>query len=356
MAEFKLSNFVDNLTGSNGKERYQTWPEKILRSAVELPHDVMTGQLPIVDPTTGRTNVEVINRAQDVAGLMGSSSIPSVISRGVAKDALGIVPVARAKELKIEAKTPSDILKSAVENTQGASIDKDGSLIINLERRQKPDQEMSKSVRGGVFYLPKGDKNFRHYNNGTGKQGANSYGGEQQIVGETAYLNPLVVKGATGGKAPEAAYSQLLGKDALKELQKDVDSANIPSYIYNKEPWLRVEQVSKFLEKHAPELMNHAEFIIENSTNGNQLKYALQEAAIASAARKAGHDGIIGFSELRGADKGKHRISEVFDVRENRYPSPQGDYSVHPELLSSSIPINHDPFKTTPVDYNPDFL
>lgn len=350
MAEFKLSNFIDNLTGSNGKERYQTWPEKILRSAVELPHDVMTGQLPIVDPATGRTNVEVINRAQDVAGLMGSSSIPSVISRGVAKDALGIVPVARAKELKIETSKPNDILKSAVENTPGASIDADGHLIVSVTRNQRPEQELSPSVRGGVFYLPKGDANAKFY---SGTKENFAYGGNQKIQGETAFKNPLVVKGATGGKAPEAAYTQLMGKDAFKELNDDV-SRSVGAYYLNKSD--KEELVRQFLQKHAPEMEDFAYHIVENSQKGNQLRYALQEAAIASAARKAGHDGIIGYSELRGANKGKQKISEVYDVREDSYPSPHGDYSIHQDLLASGLPVNHDPFKTTPVEYNPDFL
>ena len=323
-----LEGIYNKLTGSNGENRYQLWPERLAREGFTAPGNVLA-------KTEPSTTESLIEPALATSGLMGGSTIPAVASRGLAKDALGIIPVAKAKELNVKATPASDVLKSVVENTQGASIDADGHLILNLERRQKPDQEMSESVRGGVFYLPKGDKNFRHYNNGTGKQGANVYGGEQQVIGETAFKNPLLVKGATGGKAPEAAYTQLMGKDAFKQLQKDVDSANIPYYVYNKEPWLRVEEVSKFLEKHAPELMNHAEFIIDNSSNGNQLRYALQEAAIASAARKAGHDGIVGYSELRGADKGKKRISEVFDVRENRYPSPTGDYSIHEQFLNS---------------------
>lgn len=270
----------------------------------------------------------------DVTPLGVPMALQEALRANNAQDAaLAIVPMGVAlRGAKPVARGADDILKRAVENTPQASINPDGHLVINLERRQKPEQEMSESVRGGVFYLPKGDKNFRHYNNGTGQQGANNYGGTQQIVGETAYTNPLVVKGATGGKSPEMAYTQLLGKDAFKELQKDIDSANVPSYIYNKEPELRVEQVQKFLEKHAPELSNHAEFIIENSAKGNQLRYALQEAAVASAARKAGHDGIVGYGVKRGENSGKPFITEVFDVRENRYPSPSGEYSVHPQF------------------------
>ena len=350
MAEFKLSNVVENLIGSNGKERYQLWPERILRSAVELPHDVMTGQTPIVDPATGRTSEKVIERAQDMTAMMGGSTIPSIAAKGVAKDALGIVPVARAKELKFETGKPNEILKSAVENTPGASIDADGHLVVAITRNQRPEQELSSSVRGGVFYLPKGDANAKFYS-GTNENFA--YGGTQKIQGETAFKNPLVVKGATGGKAPEAAYSQLMGKDKFKELNDDV-SRSVGAYYLSKSD--KKELVRQFLQKHAPEMEDYAYHILENSSKGNQLRYALQEAAIASAARKAGHDGIVGYSELRGANKGKQKISEVYDVREDSYPSPHGDYSIHQDLLASGVPVNHDPFKTTPVDYSPDFL
>jgi hypothetical protein len=266
---------------------------------------------------------------------------------------LGIVPVDIAKKLKFKSGKPNDVLKQAVDNTPAATIDADGHLIVKIGRNQHPDQEMSESVRGGVFYLPEGSKNARHYNGTTG----NNYGGRQSIEGETAFVNPLVVKGATGGKAPEMAYTQIMGKDAFKALEKEIHDITTAG-IYKKEsPWMKQELTQKFLEKHAPELVNHADYIIENSAKGNQLRYALQEAAIASAARNAGHDGIVGYSVGRGANKDKPFLSEIFDVRENRYPSPSGDFSVHPELYSDSskpaaaIQANKGPFLRPALKY-----
>ena len=85
-----------------------------------------------------------------------------------------------------------------------------------------------------------------------------------------------------------------------------------------------------FLEKHAPEIADNAWNIVENSKQGNQLRYALQEAVIANEARKAGHDAILGYSKGRG-DKGNF-LSEVFDLRESHYPSPSGEFYMNPEF------------------------
>lgn len=233
-----------------------------------------------------------------------------------------IIPVPAAKMLNT-AKTAldNDLLKKAVENTPGARMDVDGA-IIPLVRNQKLEQAGQESVRGGVFYLPQGSKDARYYS-GTGPNYA--YGGAQNIKGETLVSNPLVVKGATGGKAPEAAYDQLMGKGAYQKMRQDVLSNAITPY-YVKDESLKAERVSAFLEKYAPELVGMEYEILANSTKGNQLAYALQEAAVASAARRAGHDAVVGYSTKRTTKE--PFISEVFDVRERSYPTPQGDFDV----------------------------
>lgn len=377
-------NIMQKLFGAPGVERFQTWPERMARSGLALPADVYEGRTPIESPTgypgsvppssvemeprsipkaLGMGNFTVpgatseIARAQDTSGMAGMGGI----GMGNAANAtLGVVPVGVAKKLKITASQPNDLLKSIVDNTPAATIDVDGALRINVKRGQHSDQEMAESVRGGVFYLPAGDKNFRHYkgkvDDNTGRA-VNNYGGQQIVEGETAYLNPLIVKGATGGKAPEAAYTQLKGKDAFKKLNDDIGQiAYLPASMKANH---QTELVQKFLEKYAPELMNHADYILENSKKGNQLRYALQEAAIASATRNAGHDGIIGYSLGRGQNSGKPFISEIFDVRENRYPSPSGDYSVHPQFLEDTraatgiSAVNQSGRKLTPIEGNP---
>ena len=175
---------------------------------------------------------------------------------------------------------------------------------------------MMESVRGGVFYLPEGAAQGKHYSTGR-----NGYGGSEKIAGETLVSNPLFVKGATGGKAPEAAYDQLIGKGAYQLMRNDA----LKTYgRFGGPDYQRVELVSEFLQKYAPELEDQAANIVANSKQGNQLAYALQEAAAGSAVRNAGHDAILGYS------KGKQGpfLSELFDVRESHYPDKFGGYQV----------------------------
>lgn len=313
---------VNRLLGTGGEERYKTWPEKLVVDAITAPGNVLKSETPV-------TTEELIKPALDVSNLAGTGGLASVGVHGRNPNMLGIVPVSEAKALNVKASTASELLQNIVKNTDGASIDADGSLIVNLTRHQLPEQALSESVRGGVFYLPTGSKYARHYNGTTG----NNYGGSQKIQGETAFVNPLVVKGQTGGKMPENAYNQIMGnKKAYAAMESEAMKA-VHSSIYKKQdpdmPRLLVEQ---FLEKHAPEMKDYADFILENSKKGNQLRYALTEAAIASAARKAGYDGIVGYSTKRD---GSPFMSEVFDIRENLYPNQQGDYGVHDMFLKS---------------------
>lgn len=70
------------LIGLGDKDRYQTWPERMIRSGASLPHDVMTGSVPVyeIDPTTGEphTSSEMISRAQDLSGMAGSGGLGGV--------------------------------------------------------------------------------------------------------------------------------------------------------------------------------------------------------------------------------------------------------------------------------------
>jgi len=229
-----------------------------------------------------------------------------------------IVPVSTARDIKMPVSLPADeTFRKAVENTPGASITDEG-LVMNVMRKQKPQQAETESVRGGVFYLPEGSASMKHYG------GTHFYGGTEKISGETLYKNPLFVKGATGGKAPEAAYDQLMGKGAYKEMRNDALRVRHPDLIsdkrYNLSDAITPEQ---FLEKYAPDLKGMGDYIFYNSREGNQLAYALQEAAVAQKVRDSGYDAVLGYSKKKSGDP---VLSEVFDVREAIYPSRFGDY------------------------------
>lgn len=224
----------------------------------------------------------------------------------------GIVSPQTARTLVTAKNLPADdLFQQAVAGTSGAQLVNDG-LMLRVQRNQVPDQALRPSVRGGVFYLPEGASQAKHYS--TGKSG---YGGTERVTGETLISNPMFVKGATGGKAPEAAYDAMLGKGAYEKMRSDARRAYGK---YGAPEAEKVSAVQSFLQQYAPELEDQAAYIVKNSKQGNQLAYALQEAAVGSRMRAAGHDAVLGYS------KGKQGpfISEVFDVREMNYPDKFG--------------------------------
>lgn len=228
-----------------------------------------------------------------------------------------IVSPEQAMTLRGATKLPdSPEFLDAVKNTPGAEITPDG-LKMRIARRQSPEMDDAESVRTGVFYLPAGHKNMKHY---TGKTG---YGGSEKFEGETLIRNPLFVKGATGGKAPQMAYDSVMGKGAYDKMRDDVLKAQ--STGWNKNPGLQEEQITALLEKYGGN-PDQAYNIIQNSKAGNTLAYALQENIVAHAVRNAGHDAVLGFSVGRD---GARSISEIFDVRETTYPSQFGKPSIH---------------------------
>jgi len=239
---------------------------------------------------------------------------------------LNIVPTSVAKDIKMATSLPTDdVFLNAVKNTPGAEI-VDGGLKMSLVRNQKPEQAGMESVRGGVFYLPEGSANAKYYSTGV-----SGYGGKENISGETFVKNPLFVKGATGGKAPAAAYDQLMGKGAYENMRQDVIQAtrvtSIPSNLLTNAE--KAKHIGETLQKYGvdPYLSN---YIMQNSKSGNQLPYAMQEYIVSEAARKAGHDSIVGFSKKK---TGEPFISEVFDLREATYPTKSGGYELRDEFL-----------------------
>lgn len=74
------TRWARRLTGTQpGEERAQLWPERMVRSGFTLAHDVGTGEVPmhVMDQTTGEMvlNPEVIQRAQDMAGMAGGQTL-----------------------------------------------------------------------------------------------------------------------------------------------------------------------------------------------------------------------------------------------------------------------------------------
>lgn len=266
----------------------------------------------------------------EITELVSSAVNPAGLTKAaLAKGGLLTAPVALsgiispkvAKEIPMAVNLPkSEEFISAVQNTPTAQITDEG-LLLRVQRNQVPEQAGKESVRTGVFYLPEGSSNEKYY-----KAATALYGGKEEISGETLLKNPLFVKGATGGKAPEMAFDAVKGKGAMKELDADVSRIVMgSSFIKQKEPDLYEEMVAEFLQKYGSD-PSMAGYIIKNSQKGNQLKYALRENAIANVVRNAGYDSVLGYSKGK---KGNF-ISEIFDVRETTYPTKEGGYTLNP--------------------------
>ena len=272
----------------------------------------------------GRAGERVAERV--VPQVMERGGLPAGLLQDLAQGSRSqIVPpnVARQIQMPVNLPTSKEFIK-AVENEPSAQITEEG-LLLNLKRLQNPEQSGMESVRTGVFYLPEGQSaNLKHYKGKTG------YGGAEPIEGETLYKNPLFVKGATGGKAPEVAYDQLNGKGAYEAMRSDV----LKSYGYNDNQSKKIESVQAILEKYngldSEDAYNMAYNIVSNSKTGNTLPYAIQENIVANSVRNAGHDAVLGYGKGRG-DKGEF-FSEVFDVREAAYPTKYGDYELMPSF------------------------
>lgn len=311
-----------SVKGFGPRQLYRELPGEIEARNVQSRKDMTPAELKAKPPweTADIDARPIMNQ------IFGGSRVGSLEGGLSSNHVSRIVPVEEGKAFGIPSKLPADdMFKRAVANTPGAKIDGD-ALVMPLTRRQRPEQELEESVRGGVFYLPKGSKDARFYN---GKNENFAYGGTQPIEGETAIKAPLFVKGATGGKAPEAAFDSLLGKGSYQNMRTDaLRSVGGGGLTMDN----KVELASQFLEKYAPELAPSAWQIVQNSRKGNQMAYALQEAAVASAARRAGHDAVVGYSTKRGPTK-EPVISEVFDVRESHYPGAAGEFETWPASM-----------------------
>ena len=248
---------------------------------------------------------------------------------GKAKGNLYQITPEVAKTLNYPIELPADqVFHEAVQNTPGAQVTPDG-LLINLTRFQKGEQAGGRAIRTGVFYLPAKSADARHYR-GSNQLG---YGGEEQFTGETLLRKPLFVKGATGGKAPEQAYSDIKGKDALKEMAGDAYKAILSTGNYMRPMPMheKVGVIEKFIEKYAPDYADSglADEIVMYSQKGNTLRYALQELAVAQAVRDAGYDSVVGYYKKKVGPA----ISEVFDVREQTFPSKYGEAEIHDRFM-----------------------
>lgn len=246
-----------------------------------------------------------------------------VFRKGDGKNAgsLQQVPIDEARRLNTKLNLPKEpVFAEAVANTPGAEIVDDG-LVLDLTRYQPDDQSGRPSIRTGMFYLPSRAPQLKHY-----RSSKNTYGGSEKIQGQTLVRNPLFVKGATGGNAVKAAYDTLKGKGAYEAMRTDVLRATSG---YGKRA--TEADIAVVLEKYGAGTERAWDILdVAGRQGGNHLPYAIQENIAAHAIRAAGHDAMVGWSQGRGGNGAF--ISEVFDVREDMAPTPEGDFMVRDEF------------------------
>jgi hypothetical protein len=63
-----LSKAIDKLLGLGGEERYQLWPERVVKEGISAPHDVMSSKVPL-------TSEDLIAPAMSMSALAGSGGI-----------------------------------------------------------------------------------------------------------------------------------------------------------------------------------------------------------------------------------------------------------------------------------------
>jgi hypothetical protein len=74
-----FGRIVNKLTGSNGVERQQLWPERLVRNALSVIPEGLEGKIPMwqLNPQTGEFKVhpEMIEKALDMAALAGTGGL-----------------------------------------------------------------------------------------------------------------------------------------------------------------------------------------------------------------------------------------------------------------------------------------
>src|SRR5665213_1257239 len=106
---------ADKLFGLEGQTRYQTWPERLVRSAITAPGDAMSGQ---IQPDSDQE----IGRAQDMAGLASLGAAPAMLTEEGSLAALGGSRMTTPPAIPTNDAAP--IFHSAVENAvDNAKID-----------------------------------------------------------------------------------------------------------------------------------------------------------------------------------------------------------------------------------------
>jgi hypothetical protein len=151
---------MDKLLGTNGQERHQLWPERMVRDAFKAVHGVSTGQIPMwtVDPETGdfHTSEEGLAAAQSLMPFALSGAIPTVVHlRGEGVEALsaGRVP-ARVREIPPEPPRPP----ASPREFEQQPFDFGDMPTPESFAEHAPKERFSEEIKDAIDEAKKGDK------------------------------------------------------------------------------------------------------------------------------------------------------------------------------------------------------
>jgi ribosomal protein S18 acetylase RimI-like enzyme len=147
--------FINQLFGLNGVERYQLWPEKMVRSAITLPGDVLAGTVPIettaaiptaIEPYSqdvvsepnrfgfgggSRPNPEgAIARVQDTAGMAGGATL--AVKPGTASVGSGMLNKFKIEKTKGVNDEPIYTVKDGDKYVGEARLSHTGEYVVDL--------------------------------------------------------------------------------------------------------------------------------------------------------------------------------------------------------------------------------
>jgi hypothetical protein len=241
-------------------------------------------------------------------------------------------------------------LPSELRNVPGGAIT-DKGFEVDVRRFQNPAQAGEPAARSGVHYLvpghaPSDESFFRR-----GGHSVVPYGGEQLIEGRTAFKRPAVIEGVSGGGfGAKAALAKILGHQTAYDLEALLSKESYRGQ--RGEHFSTIaDRAGEILTKFGgdPALADDiARLSFVRQRSGDIPKYlfspnrftnAIRENIAAQQVRSRGHDAIISLGRQRRIEGNVGpTVREIFDLRESVYPTPSGEFGVHPEFVPQLKP------------------
>lgn len=141
----KVAEPLKKAFGADGTERYQLWPERMVRSALTAPADALSGKMQVTDPETGMPTREAVERAGDVAGTAVLGGMP-MAERGALGMTGGRLKAPGVSFEPAQAPKPANVTsnRDIVENVVPSPKSLLDRVYDNYTKRMTPD-EMLKS-------------------------------------------------------------------------------------------------------------------------------------------------------------------------------------------------------------------